>query len=265
MSGPAKSKLTRIWEVAIPSQIAPIYFLPDDCFPPGSQREDFEESKYNAAAIMSFYSKELKPDASGMDVLRSISEAMAQARSLDEGRQRLWEQGQALIARAMKSGDIRAFGFENPRSIKDLPVELDYTDLATAESFRWSKGVYKSHGVHVIEVRFMAQVRMQELLTQSAQTSPVVHELPAETDRPSKGRPTIRPQVEAAFQALSQAGKIDLNAPRKHNFPLIKQWIVKNCSELPVSNGVPSDEAIRRILKPLFEKAEKGVEATKKQ
>ena len=70
-------------------------------------------------------------------------------------------------------------------------------------------------------------------------------------DMNSVGRPTLKPEIEAAYQDLLDAGEIDFDAPKKRLYEPIREKVRGDKSN-PNLYGL-GDEAIRKVISPLFD------------
>jgi hypothetical protein len=69
-----------------------------------------------------------------------------------------------------------------------------------------------------------------------------------------RGRPTQQGEIVAAYNALSARGEIDFKAPMVRVFEKIRDRISRNSGvPIPTLKGV-GDEAIRRTIRPLFDR-----------
>jgi hypothetical protein len=68
------------------------------------------------------------------------------------------------------------------------------------------------------------------------------------------GRPSRRDEIVSAFDAVVEAGAIDLGEPLSHIFPAVRQQITGNAAPQP---GL-GDRALRKTLTPLVEAKRKG-------
>lgn len=155
------------------------------------------------------------------------------------------------ILNYIKNGQVFAYGFERPRMMASVPVELP------EEVFRgridWENSAITHAGLHFVEVRLTTQRIRSEILTG---IDPEDAAAP-----PSKGRPTVAPHIAAAVQALLESGQIDISCSARSHYPKIRYWLSQNAKDLPVSPDEVHDETIRLTFSPLFKELKK----TKKQ
>lgn len=252
------SLLIHLWENATSSQTAPLSFLPSDFLPKGKTHADFAKPKFTLSALVdNLQSQSDAREGANGDALAILSQSVAETSALDQDRNRLTETGKARLLKALAAGNVLALGFEHPRKRQDVPIKLEASDFGGTAHFRWDLGSLRSHGLHTIEVRFISTERAEglakELRAETLERSGVRFAEPAKP----VGRPTIKPQIEAAFRALLEEGRVDVTAPMKRNYTIIRQWLALNCSDITVTPDTPNDETIRRIIKPLFDQAKK--------
>lgn len=142
-----------------------------------------------------------------------------------------------------RSGALRCFAFESPRTFHSDPVEIlpghwtIYPD--------WKKGEFKANGLHLIELRVMRRKAPSNRITAPKPASP--------------GRPSVQADVKAAFQGLKELGRIDPDCSAKHHYPMVRQWIGENIQNPVVAADKLSDEGIRAHFSHLFNELQKTV------
>ena len=189
------------------------------------------------------------------DALKEFQRAAQANTELDKDRHSLVEQGKACILDWVSRGAMRAFGFEKPRAFDDLPVELKSKHFDATARFNWETGELRSHGLHIIEVRFIAAKRAERLIETWAQERAGIESNP---EAKAKGRPSMQKHILDAFDALLESGQIDLDGPMRSNFINIRQWLAAHSSGFEVDEETPNDETIRRYVSPLIKQARKS-------
>ena len=66
------------------------------------------------------------------------------------------------------------------------------------------------------------------------------------------GRPSLGPEIEAAYKDLLAAGEIDFNGPKKWLYEPIRKKVREHENDPNLKKGL-GDEALRKIIHPLFE------------
>ena len=66
------------------------------------------------------------------------------------------------------------------------------------------------------------------------------------------GRPSLGPEIEAAYKELRAAGEIDFNGPKKWLYEPIRKKVQEHEDNPNLKKGL-GDEALRKIIQPLFE------------
>ncbi|WP_432450266.1 hypothetical protein [Aliiroseovarius marinus] len=226
--------------------------------PKGKTHADFAKPKFTLSALVDNLQSQVDAnEGANGDALAVLSQSVAETSALDRDRNRLTETGKARLLQALAAGNALALGFEHPRKRQDVPIKLEASDFGGTAHFRWDLGTLRSHGLHTIEVRFISAERAEGLAKKlRAETHERTGVKFAEPAKPV-GRPTVKPQIEAAFNTLLKEGSVDTTAPMNRNYIHIRQWLAVHCSELNVTPDTPNDETIRRIIKPLFDQAKK--------
>ena len=66
------------------------------------------------------------------------------------------------------------------------------------------------------------------------------------------GRPTLEPEIKAAYKELLDAGKIDFDAPKIRLYEPIREKVREHKGDPSLQRGL-GKEAIRKVISPLFE------------
>ena len=106
-------------------------------------------------------------------------------------------------------------------------------------------------GLEYVRVRFYEGEYERRL---TAAPSPYASDpLAGKADRPREaGRPSLKLEIEAAYQDLHDAGEIDFNAPKKRLYEPIRGKVRERKGAPGLQQGL-GDEAIRQFIHPLFE------------
>lgn len=245
----------RLWTHAIPSVHARLALLPEHAFPAGTSWRDFKTAKFSVATLMSNLQSEAESADPDSDALKIFQQATTQATAPDQERNRLIEAGKRHVSEGMRTGAIRAFGFEQPRRLDDAAVELDAAMIAGNPYFRWDNGTAKYQGLSFAEIRMMDSTRATALVAKWRAEDRTGARILTDTSPNPVGRPSWTPEIERAFEALKSAGKINFQAKMASHYPTIRQWLAVHSSSLEANDSTPGDEAIRRVISPHFKAA----------
>lgn len=190
--------------------------------------------------------------------MAGLHQAVMKSSEIDADRRRLVEEGKTLILKALSQRAIRAFAFEEPRRLSDSAVELDARQFRPSAHFRWEDGILRVDSLRFVEVRFMNAARAVSLIGEWHEKEGKNAKFLTDPSVNSVGRPSIREDIQAAFHALNEAGKIDPNASCSSHYPMLRKWLAMNCSHIVVTDTKPGDEALRRHIKPLFDALANG-------
>lgn len=249
------SILHRLWTHAIPSAHARLALLPEQAFPPGTSWRDFKTAKLSVAGLIANLQSEAESAGPDPDALKIFQQAATQSTAPDQERNRLIETGKRHVTEGLRAGAIRAFGFENPRKLDDLAVELDAEIIAGNPYFRWDNGTAKYQGLSFVEIRMMESAQATGLVAKWREENGTGARILTDTSTNPAGRPSWTQEIERAFEALNRAGKINLNAKMKPHYPLIRQWLASHSLSLVANDSTPGDEAIRRVVSRHFKAA----------
>lgn len=150
----------------------------------------------------------------------------------------LEESAKDVVSRTL-SGELVGLGFERERNLEDIPV------LLPSEVWKWQ--VFWSHGeVHAEGLKFV-EVRLL-----------FASELNAAMRCPSKetkkqGRPSVKPFVNQAIQALHQEGRIRLAESQASHYDAIRILAKQIASQSQTEIPNLSDETIRKYFGPMFQ------------
>jgi hypothetical protein len=75
--------------------------------------------------------------------------------------------------------------------------------------------------------------------------------------QPAKGRPTIQPQITAAYQHVLASKKLDKTMSLKTVAEHLRLRLAQDNPELQVTEEKPNYETIRRVISPLWKENNK--------
>lgn len=186
----------------------------DDVKPDESEKVSIDDGFWKAADL--FFDK-MQPVMGGLSERNKVRAAM-----------------ENNVAQYIQEGQLVAFGFQSPRSIQDhpwpIPKEL------WGHIVKWDSGRVSGQGLDFIEVRLMP-----------AQWEPkILGELVApDTKRPGQGRPTVKPFIDGAYDALLAAGHIQAAPSMAAVADLIRSWLVEVYPDRAGQFEKLADETIR--------------------
>ena len=239
-----------VWDAAIPSWRARRDFLPNalKSVEAEIQRPNpligFAEAMQNGAE----------------DWQTALEDQVAAFGAANDKRRRLHDQGAKLIFRWMTTGEVIALGFEKPRSIKDVPVELEPRWLEDNPQMNWYRGTLSANSLQFVEVRFITASRAEKIRAARRQAGPQRVRVADFPHSKPVGRPTVRPQILMALEALERAGELDVSASISSHFPKIRQWLAEHCESIDVGEQTPGGEVIRRVASPYLKDLRKRSE-----
>lgn len=148
----------------------------------------------------------------------------------------------ATILRYIETGVLFGYGFEPPRSLNSTPVEIPKS--LWRGKCNWDASALEAQGLKFIEIR----------LTTSRIRNEIIAEKPRSFTSEAKpvGRPSIQADVQRAFAALLQSGRIEIDKSAKSHFPPIREWMRKTNPERYPPTEKLGDEGIRYHFSPLF-------------
>ncbi|GAB4356162.1 MAG: hypothetical protein Kow00114_06930 [Kiloniellaceae bacterium] len=160
-------------------------------------------------------------------------------------RQKALDAMRAYILAGLRSGTALGVGYAIPRKPDDAPALIP-ADVWGGR-IDWHGAKVFGEGLEFVSVRVIEVSAAAELLPPAEDA--------ASAPRPV-GRPSVKADVFAAYEALRDAGKIDFDAPMKRLFPEIRAWL---CEAYPDRAGAfrdMADETIRRVIVDLFKAAQ---------
>lgn len=175
------------------------------------------------------------------NLAKVFTQALTEPRRILDARADLEKRLKANIRAYIKQGFLHGFGFETPRRVASVPVEIPKE--AWAAQCDWNASTLEFRGLNFVDVR-LTTTRYRE---ESVRGQVI---LQAPTKQP--GRPTVGPDIEAAFHALLEAGEIDIEKSQLSHFSKVATWLEINRPELSVAAGDISEKTFRSHLSPLF-------------
>lgn len=260
IQNPPKSALLRCWESAVSSQNARFMAIPD-----GQKEPDIGVARNSDLSVVKDMMKRMEAgETSFTENFMATSQTLGKA---EDTRRAAVGAGEQIVLDQIKSGQLRSFAFEKPRSLKDDPVELAWQMINGNPNFSWDFGTLHKDSLSFVEVRFLEAHKAGWILNAS---QPVEHRrlsigemlgsdvpptAPVQEFTPSNpvGRPSVSRFIQDALLALDRAGEIDYTKSMTSHYPLIRRWLACNHPDLDITDRKPGNEAMRRVVSPFFE------------
>lgn len=258
-----KSGIFRCWESADSSRKARYNAIPDHL-----KEENIHEARNNNSAFIRAC-KELYDagETSFQNIIAKVSKELGAA---EEKRLAAVKEGERIMVSHLMAGRFRTFAFEEPRSLKGDPVELDWRFLIGNPTFDWNAGRLQKDSLRFVEIRMLEDYRAEwclnadlppdqrrlsvgDMVRADLELKEVQAQLP---DLNPVRRPAVTHFITDAVTDLQRTGQIDVRKSMKSHYPLIRLWLAQNTPEMNVTDTSPGDEVIRRVLSPHF-KAQK--------
>ena len=179
-----------------------------------------------------------------------------------------FNEAKGAVITASKVGKLHVLGLKNNRGdLEEIPptawAELDFyfepphaaprhPNYSRREATRWYELKYLSN-----EILTLWPDMLDEIALSDHEPAP----LPAPPEpTSSSGRPTLKTEIEAAYKALRDGAEIDFKAPKNRVYEPIREKVRGYKKDPRLQRGL-GDEAIRKVIHPLFEK-DKSVHST---
>lgn len=243
MNQPTNDQLNSLWRNGVSVRSAWVrYAVP-------ALKERWEELQ-KSSAISALEDGMTKASAMEADAVTKIQMLLEGPQKILEARNTLRQNLQENILKYIAGGHLHAFGFEPPRRVASTPIAIPKE--AWSGRCNWDEGKLSYSGMEFIEVRLTTNRIRNEILERGHVDS---------TPMRAPGRPSVKPDIEAAFHALNKAGEIDPMASQMSHYPKVRRWLELHRPDLDVPPGQINLETIRRIISPFFNELKK----TKKQ
>lgn len=249
---PEKSTLLLYWESAVSARIARLQAIPEPL--KESEPDVFGSNKFSLLAALK---DEVDAGVTSVtDMMNAVMPRMNKASQVEREANAI---GERLVLDRLRNGQMHAFAFEKPRSIKDDPVELDWQMIAGCEYFNWDNGALRKDSMNFVEVRFLSATEREWVhyingLSGDNQKSVDASTVQAHDFADSKpvGRPGVSKHINDALLALHERGEIDFQKSMKSHYPLIRRWLAQNHPDMHVTDNTPGVEVMRRVVSPFF-------------
>lgn len=174
------------------------------------------------------------------DKAKEYGELVERAQNLEGDIDRNFFQG-------IRTGRLKAFGYQVPRSIDDVPREVP-KDLWWCK-VSWGKSEIEGNGLKMSGVLV---VRVDPALP-----SPKL-EAPNKIVPKKQGRPSNRELIKPVIEELVQQGKIDFSISMAAHYEILKEALVSRYpANFPQGRGL-GKEVLRQELSPFFDDHKSG-------
>lgn len=228
-----------IWEAAIPLSSAALQFAPEEI-----RTEWAQLSKRNAIAEGTEAVKNLATGVSWSDIMGAF---LSSGNEIEAPKRNLVKIAQNGLLEHIKAGRVFGLGFEPPRRVSSLPVQIPAK--CWSQFVIWERSEINYQTLKFVDVRLFTQKMalpvLQKLKAQEISLTPTT---PKPKPKPI-GRPSVKAHVQNAFIALDEAGQIDPNKTGISHYDAIRRWIGENTSYDGDGLG---REGIREHFSPLF-------------
>ena len=228
--------MLEIWANAYPMHDAWRAYAPKEL------RESWKKSR-EVSAMKSFEESAVSGRKNGIEGMELFATALMGAKVVTDERERIRAECEEIFFSHIKRGALRSFAFCSPRTHDSVPVEI--AARVWNGNVEWMSSKITHESLTFIEVRIINNGEINALLAKKLST------LPSST-RPLNGRPSIKSDIEEAFNALMGAGKFAIDAPVKSQCQIIREWLIHYKPEGGFGPSKPGYDAIRRHLKPLI-------------
>lgn len=226
---------TWLWQHAVPLTEAPVRLAPEPL------RNALADTKprHFIHHMLEAMEAEKKQETADLDrFLDTASQSMQPAIDAQKDCE------EHLLA-ALLTGEATGFGFEAMRRSGDSPMRIPTEVWASAPG--WTDNRIEAEGFSFLEVRLLLADQEADL-TEEWRTA----YLPKPRKRPSGPVGTSR-QIEDAYRALKAAGRVDTSANLLAHYDTVRQWLMTYYPNDGFTEKRPSDETLRKTLRPLFE------------
>lgn len=240
MAERATDQLEKLWRSGSPLSIAWITYAHPEL------KAQWTELKGKSALTALSASVEQAGQQEKPDPIRRVEfvqNLLQPAQAILQDRSDVKGKMQSNIREYMKNGHAFAYGFEPPRKLVSVPVELPKG--VWGGKFDWDNSTITYAGLSFVQVRLTTRRIRDEILDRSSE--------PFESKTSTRpGRPTVGPDIEEAFHALHEAGEIDTKSSASSHYDKIREWLHRYKPDLPVEARNLGHEVIRKNFMPLF-------------
>ena len=228
-----------MWDHGVQLYRAPYYFAPIE------MKEKWDEarsrSSFKAMNDAAEYARLTDPE-----IRIPFLEAIKPAQEILNERSGIQKRCEEIVLNHLKSGILRSFAFEAPRTLASPAIELPARLWRYQSSFSVSKIQFES--ITFLETRVIGPKSAAAALKKR---------LPAPEDAKRVGRPSYKADIERAFFALVANNLFDLNQPIKSQTAVIRAWLKENSNDFKYGPEKPGYDLVRKTLNPLISAVQK--------
>ncbi|SDH27582.1 hypothetical protein [Roseospirillum parvum] len=212
-------------------------------FAPSQLRKRYEE--LNAEHWLS----DLTPafEAFKTDNPTEIREAFEVANKTMNDRLATTRECQETVRKYLMKDALFGLGYVLPRSLEDSPKRVPAQAWATF--LNWSKDTLEHHGLAFAGIRIVSHHWENEI----SKRWRAEHMPPPEIEKPSRGRPSRKEQIEEAIRTLTADGALSPEMTVKGQIQLVRQRVLDLAPDDERESKGLGDEVIRRALKEVQE------------
>lgn len=223
-----------MWDHGVQLYYAPYYFAPIELKEKWDQARS--RSGIKAMSDAAEYARLTDPN-----ITIPFLEAIKPAQEIWNARLAIQNRCEEIALDHLKSGVLRAFAFEAPRTLASPAIELPTRLWHYQSSFSATKIMFES--ITFLETRVIGPKRAAAVLQSK---------LPAPEKTNRVGRPSYKADIERAFFSLLADDVIDLNQSIKSQTMVIREWLRENCKDYEYGPDKPGYDLIRKTLNPLI-------------
>ncbi|MBR9653556.1 hypothetical protein [Thalassovita aquimarina] len=217
----------------------------DRSFAPENLRKAWEEaSKKSALHAMQDKMEELKETQ--VDFTKKLEAMLGAVNEVSRPKDDILKKMRELVVNWLKRGDLVAYGFEKPRRMASIPYELP-AQLWHGR-IDWFDSSLSSQSLELVQIRVLSKAMIDKVTTAALPNSETL----AEPVQPAIGRPTIQPQIKAAYLSVASSEKLDKTMSLKTVAEHVRLQLAQDNPDLQVTENKPSYETIRRVISPLW-------------
>ena len=191
-------------------------------------------------SLQVLHDEALQARSEGIEGWDALLTGVKKLSDLNTPKEQLLKKASKQILQRLQDGRYRAFGFDRPRTMDTIPVQIPRDAWSDSTSLDSNNLHYQS--MTLIDVRIRMAPKSADM--------EVKKQLLEETKRP--GRPSVAPAIKAAFHALNKTGEIDPDASQMSHYPKVRNWLELNYPNLPVPPAHISDNTLQKHFSPLF-------------
>jgi len=228
------------WKNAVPLNQAALAFAPKHL---KEKWQDLENK--SALSALKRATEQTNANANESEVKPTFLELLQPMQNILSARSYVLRKCEQQLCEHLKSGALRAFAFEAPRSLASAVLKLSTNTWQ--QPHRLASDEIKFEGITYLGVKIISANRAATLLKENLSQSPAI----------KAGRPSFKADLELAFKALLASGAFNLETAIKPQISTIREWMIVNTPNPKYGPDNPGYDLIRRTIKPLIEAEQK--------